>query len=170
MSAFEYLSVALSFVLGFGVTRLLLGAVSVFKSRRTRTPHWIPLVWAAAIFVYQLQFWWALFELNETIPVWTHVAFVTAMAHALLLFVAGALALPVSDNGEPATLIDYFEQDGRCGLCWLCQVTLRFLSGRTGPFSAQVHSLESVSLSSSISLRRSSRSSFNPGEPGARLV
>lgn len=116
MSAFEYFSVALSFVLGLGVTRLLLGGVHVFRARRRQRVHWIPLVWAAGIFVYQIQFWWALFELNEVLAAWTHIAFVTLMAHALLLFVAGALVLPTTDSHERESLIGYFEGDGHWAL------------------------------------------------------
>ena len=116
MSAFEYFSVALSFVLGLGVTRLLLGVVRVFQARSSQEVHWIPLIWAAGIFIYQMQYWWAGFELSEALPVWTHTAFITLMAHALLLFVAGALVLPISDKLERTSLIDYFEDDGRWAL------------------------------------------------------
>ena len=116
MSAFEYFSVALSFVLGLGVTRLLLGVVHVFLARRRQQVHWIPLAWAASIFIYQVQFWWALFELNAALPAWTHAAFVTLMAHALLLFVAGTLILPGSDRHAHDSLLGYFEEDGRWAL------------------------------------------------------
>ena len=116
MTAFEYFSVALSFVLGLGVTRLLLGALRVFRARERQKPHWIPLVWALSVFVYQLQFWWAGFELNSALPVWTHQAFITLMLHALLLFVAGALILPSSQAQERSELMEYFGHDGRWAL------------------------------------------------------
>ena len=113
MSAFEFFSVALSFVLGLGVTRLLLGFVNVFRFRETHRPHWIPLLWAVSVFVYQVQFWWAVFELNTALTQWTHAAFITLMSHTLLLFVAGALVLPASEQRDHDSLLDYFEEDGR---------------------------------------------------------
>ncbi len=116
MTSFEYFSVALSFVLGLGVTRLLLGAVGVFRARRRQRVHWIPLVWAMSIFLFQIQYWWAGFELNALMENWTHGAFATLLSSAVLLFIAGALILPASADQERTTLFEYFEQDGRWAL------------------------------------------------------
>ena len=113
MSAFEYFSVAFSFVLGLGVTRLLLGFVNVFRMREQLETHWIPLVWGASVFVYQIQFWWAGFELNNALTHWTHIAFITLLSHTLLLFVAGALVLPIHAQSEHDRLLDYFDREGR---------------------------------------------------------
>jgi hypothetical protein len=116
MTSFEYFSIALSFVLGLGVTRLLLGGVGVFRARRRQRVHWIPIVWAVSIFLFQIQYWWAGFELKELIETWTHGAFATLLSLAVLLFIAGALILPASANEERKTLFEYFEQDGRWAL------------------------------------------------------
>ncbi len=116
MSAFEYFSVALSFVLGLGLTRLLLGALYVFRARGRQTVHWVPVVWAASIFLFQIQYWWAVFELNTLIEVWTHGVFATLLGMTLLLFVAGALILPASDDQAKDDLFEYFREDGRWAL------------------------------------------------------
>ena len=116
MSAFEYFSVALSFVLGLGLTRLLLGALYVFRARERQRVHWIPILWAASIFLFQIQYWWAVFELRVLIEVWTHGVFITLVALALLLFVAGALVLPASDDHAKDDLMEYFHEDGRWAL------------------------------------------------------
>ena len=116
MTSFEYFSVALSFVLGLGVTRLLLGGISVFRARRRQRVNWIPIVWAVSIFLFQIQYWWAVFELKELIEVWTHGAFATLLSAAVLLFIAGALILPASANQERESLFEYFDQDGRWAL------------------------------------------------------
>jgi hypothetical protein len=54
MSAFEFLSVGLSFVLGLGVTTVLLSLVKLFRVRATVRWDWIPLAWAIMIFVAQI--------------------------------------------------------------------------------------------------------------------
>ena len=95
--AFEFISVALSFVLGLGLTRLLLAAVNVFRSRRRLKFDWIPLTWAAVIFLFQIQYWWAIFELSGLVENWTLLQFVTLLVMAMLLFVAGALVLPTAE-------------------------------------------------------------------------
>ncbi len=53
-----------------------------------------------------------MFELNTALTQWTHIAFITLMGHTLLLFVAGALALPVQVQSEHDRLLDYFDEDG----------------------------------------------------------
>ena len=116
MTAFEYFSVALSFVLGLGITRLLLGALYVFRARGRQTVHWVPVVWAATIFLFQIQYWWAVFELNTLVEIWTHGVFATLLGMTLLLFVAGALILPASDDQAKEDLFEYFREDGRWAL------------------------------------------------------
>jgi hypothetical protein len=116
MTSFEFFSVALSFVLGLGVTRLLLGGLGVFRARRRQTVHWIPIVWAVSIFLFQIQFWWALFELNGLIEIWTHGVFATLLSAAILLFISGALILPALGDQQQESLFDNFHKDGRWAL------------------------------------------------------
>lgn len=119
MSAFEFITVALSFVLGLGITRILLGTIFVFRFRRLFSPHWIPLVWAVSVFLTQIQFWWAIFELSYLIETWTALHFVTLLLLALMLFVAGALVLPASYEHGADSLLGYFDQTGRWALLFL---------------------------------------------------
>lgn len=119
MSAFEFISVALSFVLGLGIARLLTSAVNVFRWRSSLELHWVPLAWAAGIFLYQLQYWWAIFELNGMIETWTLMHFGALLGLAILLFVAGTLVLPMSEPKEGDTLLTVFDRDGRWALICL---------------------------------------------------
>ena len=119
MTVFEFITVALSFVLGLGITRILLATVYVFRSREKLQLHWIPIVWALAIFLIQIQFWWAIFELNELVETWTLWHFGTLMLLALLLFVAGALVLPTSAEHGGESLLDNFDRNGRWALLFL---------------------------------------------------
>ena len=70
MDSFRWIAVALSMILGLGVTRLLSAFVAVFRSRKHSKLDWIPLAWAGCIFLWQLQFWWAIIELPGLIRVW----------------------------------------------------------------------------------------------------
>ena len=127
MTSFEYFSVALSFVLGLGITRLLVGALGVFRARRRQKVHWIPIVWAASIFILQIQFWWAIFELYGQIETWTHGVFGTLLLGAVLLFIAGALVFPASADQERSSLFEYFKEDGRWALLALAAYTAQSL-------------------------------------------
>jgi len=116
MTSFEFFSVALSLVLGLGITQLLLGALRVFWARGRQKVQWIPLIWAAAFFLWQIQYWWALFELHALMENWTQAAFLILLASAILLFISGALTLPASESQERDELLTYFRSDGKWAL------------------------------------------------------
>lgn len=119
MTIFEFLTVAISFVLGLGITHLLSASIFVFRNRDQLRPHWIPAVWATAVFLFQLQYWWALFELSDVITVWTARNFVALLGGALLLFVPSALALPTRLEKPEETLLENFDRNGKWSLVFL---------------------------------------------------
>jgi len=119
MDTFRWVAVGLSMILGLGVTRLLTSAVTVFRSRHHVDIHWIPFVWAASIFVLQVQFWWAVIELAQLVDVWTLPAFLLLLSIPLLLFAAAAMVLPLNELDEGENLLLEFYRDGRWGLLCL---------------------------------------------------
>ncbi|WP_166219372.1 hypothetical protein [Pseudomonas atagonensis] len=56
MSNFPIVATILSMILGLSVTRLLLGALTVFRIRRAAAPDWVALLWAVMLFATQLDF------------------------------------------------------------------------------------------------------------------
>jgi hypothetical protein len=118
MDTFRWMSVVISIILGLGVTRLLLGAVGVFKARHASTVDGLPLAWAAAIFLQQVNFWWSL-EDAGTGTTWTLPSFLLLVGLVLALFLAAALILPVDAPAPGDTLRAYFERDGRWSLLGL---------------------------------------------------
>jgi len=115
MSAFEFLSVAFSFVIGLSVTYLLSSALSLFRAREICKPDWLPLFWALYVLLAQIQFWWALYELSS-IEEWSLSAFLSVLFYALLLYTAGGLVLPHKAESHPEGLRAYFNKDGRLGV------------------------------------------------------
>ena len=115
MTQFEFLSVALSFVLGLAVTVLLTSLVNAFRFRRKARMSWLPLTWAAYVLVMQFDLWWELYGL-ESIQSWSVGAFIVLLLLALLLFAAGALILPTGTGDYPDDLDEYFREDGRWGV------------------------------------------------------
>ncbi|WP_110707187.1 hypothetical protein [Salinicola sp. CR57] len=116
MSNFPIIATMLSMVLGLSVTRLLLGAVTVFRIRRAAKLDWVPIVWAAILFSMQLEFWWAINSLPEVKTTFSFPEFLLLVLLALSLFVSAALLLPNRSEDEQAELRVYFEQDGRYAL------------------------------------------------------
>lgn len=54
---------------------MLSAAVSFLRARGTIGMDWIPLVWAGCIFLWQLQYGWAVIELSGLIHTWTILEF-----------------------------------------------------------------------------------------------
>ena len=115
MDTFRWISVVVSMILGLGVARLLLGVVATFRARHGRTFDWLPLAWAGAIFLQQVNFWWSLEEAGR-VTSWTLPAFLLLVGLVLALFLAAALILPADPLPEGDTLRTYFERDGRWAL------------------------------------------------------
>jgi hypothetical protein len=119
MDPFRGISVTLALVIGLGVARILSASVNVFKSRSHARLDWIPLVWAACIFLWQIQFWWAIIELPTLVSTWTLPEFMLLLSMTLMLYVAAALVLPASEIIAGETLSDTFQRDGRWSLIFL---------------------------------------------------
>jgi len=118
VTPFEFLSVALSFVIGLGVTYLLTSLLSLVRERRICRPDWLPVLWAFYVFAYQVQYWWAVFELAE-LETWSLPVFLAVFVYAVLLFSAGGLVLPHDAARHEEGLRVYFERDGRFGVLLL---------------------------------------------------
>lgn len=110
---FRWIAVALSIILGVGTTRLLSSLVAAFRSRSHAPLDWIPFAWAGGIFIWQLQYWWAINELPRFTKVWTLWSFLVLVSLTLLLFVSAALVSPPSELREMEKLRSAFERDGR---------------------------------------------------------
>jgi hypothetical protein len=116
MESFRWIAAALSMILGLAVTRVLSGLVEVFRARSTARLDWIPVAWAMILFVMQLQFWWAVIELQDLVQTWTLASFLLLVSLPLLLFLAAALVLPGQRMEPGDSLAGFFERDGRWGL------------------------------------------------------
>jgi len=101
MSLFEFVLVMTSLVLGIGVAHLLQAVATVIRHRASLEVDWIPLVWAASIFVLVPSFWWALWDFREVD--WTFAGFLYLTVCPAVLYVAMTLVLPqdIAERREP---------------------------------------------------------------------
>ncbi|HFX0834607.1 TPA: hypothetical protein ACIDYY_004784 [Pseudomonas aeruginosa] len=120
MENFHILATVLSMILGLSITRVLLCAMTVFRIRRTAQPDWVALAWALVLFLFQLQFWWALNDLPTLKNAFSFIEFLLLVCLSLSLFSAAALILPSRSEDEADGLQVYFEQDGRFTLLAIC--------------------------------------------------
>ena len=137
MTQFEFLSVALSFVLGLAVTVLLTSLLTAFRARRRTRMSPLPLAWAVFILVNQFDTWWEVYGLSS-MESWTAGAFVLLLVLALLLFAAGGLILPTGLGDYPDDLGEYFQQDGRWAVAVVAAFNLTAIVANTALFGEEV--------------------------------
>lgn len=124
MNHFKDVSAIQSVILALGITRLLSSLVFVFKSRDHVRLDWIPVAWALCVFLWQLQYAWAIIELSGMVETWAVTDFLALLVLPLLLFLAAALILPNAELPAGEGLRQSFERDGRWGLVCLAAYSL----------------------------------------------
>jgi len=107
MSAFEFISVLLSIVVGLAFTRVLSGVARALEIRRRVRFYWVQGVWMANVALLLVVFWWAVLFSHADSEVWLFPSFALLLVYSVLIFLQAALILP-SDLGEGADLEAHF--------------------------------------------------------------
>lgn len=153
MTAFEFLSVALSFVLGLAVTLVMTSLLAAFRARGESKFHGLSFVWAGLVLVYQFQYWWAIYELSA-VSVWTVGTFGMLLLLAVILFLAGGLVLPTSHSTYPDDLGEYFRRDGRWGVFAITAYNLVGTGGNVllfdTPLTSPLHAIQVGAAATSL--------------------
>ena len=116
MTIFEYVTVAVSIILGLAVARVLSSLTDLFIYRSQVKLHWIPVAWSAALFGLLIVNWWQLFEVSRTLPEWTFVGFALEITQVVTLYVASSLMLPRHWSEKRIDLWEWFCEQGRWGV------------------------------------------------------
>ena len=107
MTPFEHLAVLISIVLGLGLTQLLMSAHRLVQARERVTFYWLPVAWAAILFVSLIEWWWASFGLRAQ-TVWNFFYFLFILLSPVSLYLAAAFALPEIEPGTRYDLRAYY--------------------------------------------------------------
>jgi hypothetical protein len=97
MTAFDYLSVLISIVLGLAVANVLARLAAVVTARERVDFYWPPLAWAIWLFFISVQHWWAEWGVRHTLT-WTFGSFWLELLVPVDLFLLSALVLPPHDE------------------------------------------------------------------------
>ena len=117
MTEFELLAIPISLVLGLGITKMLSALAITIRNRKQVRFHWLPVAWAAWIFLVCVQFFFYMWDLYEMEVPFTWSVFGPLLWHCILLFLAAGLILPGPGVREvPDNLLDDFQQHGRLAL------------------------------------------------------
>jgi hypothetical protein len=125
MTEFELLAIPISLVLGLGITKMLSALAFTIRNRKQIRFHWLPVAWAAWIFLVCVQFFFYMWDLYEMEVPFTWGVFGPLLWHSILLFLAAGLILPGPGTREmPDHLLDDFQEHGRLALIPFTIVTL----------------------------------------------
>ena len=92
MTQHEYISIAISIILGLAITRLLHTVASLIRYRERVVFHWASAVWGLSVMVYILQFWWVGWELRG-VDEWLFPHFLVMVLGCTFLYGAAEMAL-----------------------------------------------------------------------------
>lgn len=107
MSAFDYLSVLISIILGLAITQILQGFRDLMQARTRLRFYWPPVLWAILLLVICVQEWWAMFGWRDY-PAWTFLGFSMVIAQVVGTYLIAALVLPDVAGDEPLDLRAYY--------------------------------------------------------------
>ena len=93
MSAFDYLSVLLSIVLGLSITQLLGGFAGMVRYRARTTFYWPLPLQMLALFLINVQSWWAMFGMRH-FRGWTFFGFFVVLLQITFTYLMSATITP----------------------------------------------------------------------------
>jgi hypothetical protein len=115
MTLFEYLSVAVSIVLSFGVVRLLDGLRAAALPERR---YWVHLVWILAKLLNHALYWWGLWSLHEAVS-WNLALFLWILLFPAALYLQST-ALVTTRPDEVSSWREHYY-----GIhIWFCSINL----------------------------------------------
>lgn len=98
MSAFEFVTVFFSVVLGMAVAQLMTAIAELIENRHRVRSYWVQVVWVVTILVLQAQAWWGLWQL-QAVSEWNIVGFMLIVLYMAAIYLMSRLALPRPDDG-----------------------------------------------------------------------
>ena len=112
ISAFEYVTVFISIILGLGVTQILTGIADlVHQSERVKV-YWPHLVWIVIVLVLYVQEWYITFELR-TFTAWRLPVLLFALLYPIVLFITARLLFPFGLSDDTVDLKKFYYRNYR---------------------------------------------------------
>ncbi len=112
MSAFDYLTVLNSIVLGLAIANVLTRLATVVTAREQVDFYWPPVVWAVWLFFISVQHWWAEWGVRHT-QHWTFGAFWLELLVPVDLFLLSTLVLPERKEDGKRNLGEWYFHNRR---------------------------------------------------------
>lgn len=112
ISAFEYVTVLISIILGLGITQILTGIADLIHKSERVTVYWPHLIWILFVLLLHIQEWWLIYELKNYQP-WRLPTFLFIMAYPVNLFVLARILFPYALKGKVVDLKAFYYNNYR---------------------------------------------------------
>ena len=107
ISAFEYVSILISIILGLGITQILSSIAESIHSSTKVKPYLPHTIWVVVILFMHIQEWFIIYELKEY-PVWKLPTFLFILLYPIALFIITKLLFPLHISDDKIDLREYF--------------------------------------------------------------
>tara|TARA_B100002052_G_C15595368_1_gene468517 strand:- start:45 stop:608 length:564 start_codon:yes stop_codon:yes gene_type:complete len=93
MSAFEFVAVLFSVIVGLAISHLLSAASELIEIHSRVKRYWVNTVWLITIFIWDIFTWWGMWELNK-LEYWDYPSFFLVVVNLSGIYFMTTLVLP----------------------------------------------------------------------------
>jgi|TARA_X000001036_G_scaffold287693_1_gene267294 hypothetical protein len=93
MSAFEFVTVLFSVIVGLAISHLLSAASELIEIHSRVKIYWVNSVWVVTIFIWDIFSWWGMWELNN-LEMWNYPSFFLVVVNLSGIYLMTTLVLP----------------------------------------------------------------------------
>jgi hypothetical protein len=112
MSAFDYLSVLFSVIMGLALTQILKGFRALMLARSRVELYTPALIWDALVILFVAGAWWGMFAMRA-FGEWTFAMYASVVVHITLIYLIAGLAIPdIPAEGAVDMRAMYFAHKG----------------------------------------------------------
>ena len=108
MSAFEFVAVLFSVIVGLAISHLLSAASELIEVPSRVKPYWVNTIWFITVFIWDIFTWWGMWELNN-LEYWDYPSFFLIVVNLSGIYFMTTLVLPQpSETGKISLEKHYF--------------------------------------------------------------
>lgn len=108
ISAFEYVSILVSIILGLGITQLLSSFSDLLYNYKKVTFYWPHTIWVIFILFLHVQDWFITYQLKD-LPVWYLPQLLFVLLYPIMLFSTAKMILPTIDSEEKQNMKQFYQ-------------------------------------------------------------
>ena len=93
MSAFEFVAVLFSVIVGLAISHLLSAASELIEIHVRVKTYWVNNIWMVTVFIWAIFSWWGMWELNN-LEYWNYPSFFLVVVNLSGIYFMTTLVLP----------------------------------------------------------------------------